>query len=125
MNNLQFFQTLPFIQALKLFFANLKVPVSYIDDKPAKPHTILGKYYNSTKEGFGLMDDVYVIGMVDDAAFTRHKSAIATASDAANLKEDYDGLLLFAVTLKNRKDGLLPTRTHLAEITRAFNRSFP
>lgn len=41
------------------------------------------------------------------------------------LKADYDGLLLFGVTLKNRKDGLPITRSHLAEITRAFNRTFP
>lgn len=125
MRNLQYFQTLPFIQALKQFFRNLQVPVSYFGDKPAKPQDVLGEYYNLNKDGIGLVDDVYVLGMVDDAAFRNNKSNIANADDAAKLKSDYDGLLVFGITLKKRKDGLLPARTHLAEITRAFNRAFP
>src|SRR5690606_8537356 len=39
-------------------------------------------------------------------------------------KSDYDGILIFGVTLKNRPNGLLPTRSQLAEISRAFNREF-
>ena len=37
-------------------------------------------------------------------------------------KTDYDGVLVFGVTLKQRESNLLPIRFHLAEITRAFNR---
>lgn len=86
MNNLLFFQTLPFIQALKQFFENLKVPVSYFDDKPARPQDVLAEQYNLKKEGLDLMDDVYVIGMADDAATTHTKSKIVTTVDAATLK---------------------------------------
>ncbi|MDP2060446.1 MAG: hypothetical protein Q8J97_11955, partial [Flavobacteriaceae bacterium] len=35
-----------------------------------------------------------------------------------------DGILIFGVTLKERPNGLLPTRSQLAEISRAFNREF-
>src|SRR5690606_5070628 len=39
-------------------------------------------------------------------------------------KSDYKGILIFGVTLKERPNGLLPTRSQLAEISRAFNREF-
>jgi len=65
------------------------------------------------------MEDVYSLGMVDDAAFEGKKSI-----NTDQIKTDYDGLLLFGVTLKERGNGLLPTRSQLAEITRAFNREF-
>ncbi len=125
MENLQFFQSLDFVQALKMFFGNLQVPVNYIEEKPARPEDVLGSQFNVKKEGLELMDDVYVFGMVDDLAFTHTASKITNKEDLAIIKKDYDGLLIFGVTLKKRKDGLLPTRTHFAEITRAFNRAFP
>jgi hypothetical protein len=37
---------------------------------------------------------------------------------------DTIGILIFGVTLKKRQNNLLPTRSQLAEITRAFNREF-
>jgi len=61
--------------------------------------------------------------MVDDAAFRGGKSL-----DISQIKSDYDGIVIFVVTLKvregGRDGGLLPTRSQLAEISRAFNREF-
>lgn len=44
--------------------------------------------------------------------------------EAEKIKSDYDGILIFGVTLKSRSNGQLPTRSQLAEISRAFNREF-
>src|SRR5690606_26964910 len=63
--------------------------------------------------------DVYFVGMVDDAAFEGKQSL-----DPEKIKSDYEGILIFGVTLKERPNGLLPTRSQLAEISRAFNRVF-
>jgi tRNA1(Val) A37 N6-methylase TrmN6 len=70
-------------------------------------------------ESFRLIDDVYFLGMVDDAAFKGGKSL---AID--KIKSDYDGILIFGITLRGCDDSLLPTRSQLAEISRAFNREF-
>ncbi|KOR27668.1 hypothetical protein TI03_06400, partial [Achromatium sp. WMS1] len=51
-------------------------------------------------------------------------SADIDIAELKNKGKKYDGILIFGVTLTDRKDGLLPTRTQLAEITRAFNREF-
>ncbi len=108
-----------FYPALKTLFEDLNIPVNYIAEEPARPRDILTNTFKENHPSFQLMDDVYSLGMVDDAAFEGNKS-ISTDK----IKTDYDGLLLFGVTLKERGNGLLPTRSHLAEITRAFNREF-
>lgn len=118
MNKLVPFKTEPFIQALKIFFKDLQVPVNYVADEPTSAKEILKDTYKDN-DTFQLMDDVYFVGMVDDAAFEGNKSL-----KADKIKSDYDGILIFGVTLKSRPNGLLPTRSQLAEISRAFNREF-
>lgn len=107
-----------FLQALKALFKNLKVPMNYVADEPTTAKEILKDTYKEN-DSFQLMDDVYFVGMVDDAAFDGNKSL-----DSEKIKSDYDGILIFGVTLKSRPNGLLPTRSQLAEISRAFNREF-
>jgi hypothetical protein len=68
------------------------------------------------------MRDVYILGMVDDNAFSHTKSE--NVSEIKKDGKDYDGILIFGVLLKKRENDLLPTRSQLAEITRAFNREF-
>ncbi len=124
MNSINKFSTEPFINALKAFFEELKVPIDYLADEPSSAVKILGDIYKSTHEAHKLIHDVFAIGMVNDAIF----EGTETFKDLAavkKIKTDYDGLLLFGVTLKDRQDKLLPTRSHLAEITRFFNRAFP
>jgi len=108
-----------FYMALKTLFEDLNIPVNYIAEEPARPRDILTKTFKEANPAFKLMEDVYFLGMVDDAAFEGNKSI-----SPDKIKTDYDGLLLFGVTLKERGNGLLPTRSQLAEITRAFNREF-
>lgn len=124
MNSISKFHSEPFIDALKAFFEELKVPVDYLADEPASANDILGERYKATNEAHKLITDVYALGMVNDAIFEGTET-FKNLAQVKKLKTDYDGLLLFGVTLKNRKDGLPITRSHLAEITRAFNRTFP
>lgn len=111
-----------FYLGLKLLFEELNVPVNIVDEKPLKPETILSRFYNSNNPTYQLMDDVYFLGMVDDAAFV--DSTTHEISDIKKAKKDYDGILIFGVTLKKREKKLLPTRSQIAEITRAFNREY-
>lgn len=115
---LQIFNQVNFLQALKALFKDLKVPMNYVADEPTSAKEILKDTYKDN-DTFQLIDDVYFVGMVDDAAFEGNKSL-----DAEKIKSDYDGILIFGVTLKSRPNGLLPTRSQLAEISRAFNREF-
>jgi len=115
---LQIFNQVNFLQAVKALFKDLKVPMNYVADEPTTAKEILKETYKEN-DTFQLMDDVYFVGLVDDAAFEGNKSL-----EAEKIKSDYDGILIFGVTLKSRPNGLLPTRSQLAEISRAFNREF-
>ena len=124
MNSIIKFHSEPFINALKAFFEELKVPADYLADEPASPKDILGEKYKATNEAHKLMDDVYALGMVNDGIF-EGKETFRDLAQVKKLKVDYDGLLLFGVTLTRRADNLPIARSHLAEITRVFNRAFP
>jgi len=124
MNSITLFRTAPFIDALKAFFEELEVPVDYLAEEPTTAIELLGENYKAKNEAHNLIADVYVLGIVNDAIFDGRKE-FKNLDSVKKIKEDYDGLLLFGVTLENRPDGLLPTRSQLAEITRAFNRTFP
>lgn len=100
------------------------MPVDYLADEPASGADILGERFKATNEAHKLIDDVFALGMVNDGIFDGIET-FKNLAEVKKLKADYDGLLLFGVKLKNRKDGLPITRSHLAEITRAFNRTFP
>jgi hypothetical protein len=115
---LSYFRDISFLQAIKALFNELNVPVNYVADEPTSAQVILKDTYkeNST---FQLVDEVYFVGMVDDAAFEGNKSLAVE-----KIKSDYDGILIFGVSLNQRENNLLPTRSQLAEISRAFNREF-
>jgi len=118
--HLDYFENIDnFYPALKTLFEDLNIPVDYISEEPARPRDILTNTFKEANPAFKLMEDVYYLGIVDDAAFEGNKSI-----DTSEIKYDYDAILLFGVTLKERENGLLPTRSQLAEITRAFNREF-
>ncbi|MCB0479190.1 MAG: N-6 DNA methylase [Crocinitomicaceae bacterium] len=124
MNSIIKFHTEPFIDALRAFFVELKVPVDYLADEPANPSDILKEYYKASNEAHKLISDVYALGVVNDAIFNGAET-FKSLEQVKKLKADYDGLLIFGVTLNNRKNNLPITRSHLAEITRALNRCFP
>ena len=116
--NLQIFNQIAFLPAIKALFNWLKVPINFVTDEPTSAKEILKDTFKEN-ETFNLINDVYFVGMVDDAAFNGNSSLAVS-----NIKSDYDGVLIFGVTLKDRPNSLLPTRAQLAEISRAFNREF-
>ena len=121
--NLDYFKAQDkFYKGLQTLFHSLNIPVNYIDDKPLRSQDILSKTYKDTNPAYQLMSDVYILGMVDDKAFEGAKST--DISEIKKQEKDYEGILIFGVTLTGRKNDLLPTRTQLAEVTRAFNREF-
>lgn len=116
--NLSRFKQMDFLPAVKGLFNDLQVPVNYLTDEPTSARTILKDTWKDN-DAFNLIQNVYFLGMVDDAAFTGNKSM-----DATKIQSDYDGVLIFGVTLNQRENHRLPTRTQLAQIARAFNREY-
>ena len=96
MTSINNFATLPFIEALKAFFRELKVPINYIADAPSTAQDILGQHYKPNNEAHQLIEDVYALGMVDDAIFAGNQS-FSNINDLKNLKTDYDGLLILGI----------------------------
>ncbi|NLZ94840.1 MAG: hypothetical protein GX921_03310, partial [Bacteroidales bacterium] len=117
--NLNIFSELDFLPALHTFFEKLNIPIHHIADEPTSSKEILIENHKEN-DTFALTNDVYFVGMVDDAAFGKRKAI----TELKDIKTDYDGVLIFGITLHERPNGLLPTRTQLAEIARAFNREF-
>lgn len=115
---LNHFKDIAFLPAIKALFKELKVPMNYVADEPTTAKEILKDTFKDNAT-FQLVDDVYFVGMIDDAAFEDNKSL-----DVHQIKSDYDGVLVFGITLNQRPNDLLPTRSQLAEISRAFNREF-
>ncbi|MEA3496856.1 MAG: transposase, partial [Bacteroidota bacterium] len=116
---LTLFKEIDFLNAVKALFHELKVPMNYVSDEPTTITKILSPLTYRENYTFNLVDDVYFVGMVDDAAFEGNQSL-----SASQIKSDYDGVLIFGITLNQRDNNLLPTRSQLAEISRAFNREF-
>jgi adenine-specific DNA-methyltransferase len=73
MNSIIKFHTDSFINALKAFFEELKVPVDYLADEPASPADVLGERFKATNEAHKLIEDVYALGMVNDAFLKEQK----------------------------------------------------
>jgi len=116
---LNYFKEIKFLPAIKALLKELQVPVNFISNEPTTAQEILSPITYKDNETFRLIKDVYFVGMVDDAAFEGNPSF-----DHTKIKSDYDGILFFGVELSNRENNLLPTRTQLADIARAFNREF-
>ena len=112
MNSIKLFNTSPFINALKAFFEELKVPFNLISEYQTQPQNIIGdKKCNQNIKA------IYPFGIVTDAIFNQEETKI-TQTDLEN--EKYEGILLFGVDVSKTN----PTRSDLAEITRQINRAF-
>lgn len=118
MNLLQDFKNKPFIEAVQSFFKNLNVPINEITTTPATAIDIIGE---SPVNAF--INEVYAYGIVDDAIFEQNET-FKNLAEVKSLKADYDGILIFGIILIPRENNSLPTRTQLADITRAFSRTF-
>jgi len=119
--NLSYFSQKDFYNSLKQFFSDLRIPINPVTEAPDSADSILSDTYNANNPSHKLMDDVYFVGMVSEEAFTKQREIKYTAAAKDIKTKDYDCMLLFGVTLKA---GRTPSRSQLAEITRAFNRQF-
>lgn len=101
MTTIQNFATLPFIDALKAFFKTLNVPVDYIADAPTTAEDILDDKFNENNEAHKLINEVYALGMVNDAIFKDKENTTFESLEAVKeISADYEGLLIFGITLK-------------------------
>ena len=73
---LTLFKEIDFLNAVKALFHELKVPMNYVADEPTTAKEILKDTYKDNAT-FNLVDDVYFVGMVDDAAFDGNESLSA------------------------------------------------
>ena len=106
-----------FIQALKGFFKELHIPINIFSEIPGSPKDVFKEAFNSQNPTHALMDDVYVLGTVDDTAFTQTRKI----NEDEIKNADYDFLIIVGIILKNDK---MPTRGQLAELTRLCNKIF-
>jgi tRNA1(Val) A37 N6-methylase TrmN6 len=118
MNLIEDFKNKPFIEAVQQFFKKLNIPVNEITTAPAKAFEVIGD--NTVND---LIDEVFAYGIVNDAIFEQNET-FNNLEEVKSLKSDYDGILLFGITLNERENNLLPTRSQLADIARAFSRTF-
>ena len=65
---LSIFNELDFLPALRTLFKELQVPINAVTDSSIDARDILTNTYRD-RESSRLIDDVYFLGMVDDAAF--------------------------------------------------------
>ena len=86
MNSLKQFNTEPFIASLKSFFKELDIPVNYLSDSPAAADDILGDKFKAKNEAHSLIEEVYALGMVDDAIFEGTVSRFTKLPHSSNPK---------------------------------------
>jgi len=121
--NLSPFLNSGFYDALRGLFVELRIPLHEFTRLPGLPGDILQRQYRPGHPAHDLIGDIYMAGLVDENAFKGEEYAMDPDQIRAGGK-DYDGILVFGLELKQRDGDRLPTRGHLAEITRAFNREF-
>ena len=123
MKDISFFSISNLFEAGTQFFKELNIPLNTIEEQAFVKEDILQNTYNPKSEAHQLIDKVYLLGMTDDQSFSG-ENVSESLGRLQNLNTDYEGLLVIAVELKLRENGLEPTRSQLAEISRAFNREF-
>lgn len=123
MKNISFFSNSNLFEAGTQLFEELNIPLNTIEEQAFAKEDILENTYNAKSEAHQLIEKVYFLGMTDDQSFSR-ENVSESLERLQKLNSDYEGLLVIAVELKLRENGLEPTRSQLAEISRAFNREF-
>jgi tRNA1(Val) A37 N6-methylase TrmN6 len=111
-----------FYNNLQELFKSLSINLNSVTQDKINIKDILIRNYKENSEAFKLINSCYFLGLIDDSALTDNQDKdIETLKD---IKADYEGIVIFGIKLNPRDNGLLPTRSQLAEISRAFNREF-
>jgi adenine-specific DNA-methyltransferase len=115
--DLKIFADKNLFKAGTLFFKQLKVPLNSNTTTPLHLKDILKDKFKS-QEIFEKVSAAYFLGLVDKSVFEDEKISYEQADK--KIHAGYEGMMIFAV----RIDGIdSPTRTQLADLTRAFNRA--
>ncbi|VXC43908.1 Eco57I restriction-modification methylase domain-containing protein [Chryseobacterium sp. 8AT] len=123
MKNLNYFKSDNFFESASSFFKELNIPLKSNDEQAYRPQDFLSNTYNPKNPAHSLVDKAYLLGIVDDDAFDG-ESQYDSLEKISTITTDYEGLAVVGIELYNRDGDLLPTRSQLAEITRAVNREF-
>jgi len=122
MKSVKWFEGSGFYEAAGKFFEELNIPLKHYTASPFSPQQILEDKFNPDNVTHKLIKKIYFIGMVDDNTFQGHDT-----KELQLIKEgqkDYDGIVIFGITLNQRENGMNPTRSQLAEITRILNKIY-
>jgi adenine-specific DNA-methyltransferase len=121
---LAFFQDKNLSKAVAQLFENLQVPLNLVSDAPT---TVANLLENHSKTDFNdYTRDAYFVGAVNDEAFEGIHGNPLKLNQLRGRK--YDFILIFAieiVRLDEQNQPILPTRSQLFGLARAFNRAFP
>lgn len=115
---LQRFTDQPLLQAARsLFRETLNIPLSPLADTAITPERF---FRDAHKDAHGVIDEIYLVGRVEDRTFEGALSADNLAEVEAAIGPDYEGLFILAVDLGENP----VTRSALSNLTRDFNRTF-
>jgi Eco57I restriction-modification methylase len=106
--------------SLDFFVNDLNIKINAFDSKPITVSDFFKDEKKVATIAVQNIDKLFVIGLVDDDTLNNQQSQLQTVNDAKTISQDYPGLVLCAIQLKNT-----PTRAQLAELTRLVNRAFP
>ncbi|PSJ71969.1 type II restriction endonuclease [Sphingobacteriales bacterium UPWRP_1] len=119
--NLQVFDTSNLFDATHEFFEQLGIKLNANNKQPLNLPAILSEHYKPN-DTFEAVQQTFFAGIINDTIFNNQPSlfqplgySYIEALQVAN--KYYNGLMVFALRLN-----LQPTRTHIAQLTRAFNR---
>lgn len=122
--NLKIFAETNFFEAGTSFFKQLNIRLNSNTTTPLHLKDILKDKFKS-QEIFEKVSAAYFLGLVDKSVFDDNLSLfedekISYEQADKKIHAGYEGMMIFAVQI----DGIAsPTRTHLADLTRAFNRA--
>lgn len=111
-----------FESTLHLFKEQLGIKIGQFSSQPLQNVELFKDNKRASNKSVQLAKLFYLVGIVDDATFKDEISEINDVYNARNKVNDYNGLLIFAVKLK---EDVFPTRSQLADISRLIHREFP
>ena len=124
LRTLSYFQNGRLNTALEKLFKDLDVPVVLTGEAPASISDILENNHKSTFDDY--TSDVYWLGTVSDDAFEGISSNTPRLQNIRG--RNYDFIMVFGIEierLNTEGEEIMPTRTQLFDLARAFNREFP
>ncbi|GAF74887.1 unnamed protein product, partial [marine sediment metagenome] len=122
--DLKIFANTNLFEAGTVFFNQLNIPLNSNTTTPLHLKDILKDKFKS-QEIFEKVSATYFLGLVDKSVFDDNMSLfedkkLSYEQAEKKIHADYQGMMIFAVEIEGTAS---PTRTQLADLTRAFNRT--